>query len=141
MVKNGEGSIVNISSIAGISGMEKRFAYSASKAALIGISSSMAMDFAKDNIRVNCICPGNIWTPMWDKISMRQFNFGSEIFSEFSDIKNNRELFQRVTELSTPLKRDQSAEDVGYAAAFLLSDSAKNITGQAINVDGGRVMG
>ena len=77
---------------------------------------------------------------MWDKISLRQFNFGSEIFSEFSDIKNNRELFLRVTELSTPLKRDQSTEDIGYAAAFLLSDAAKNITGQSINVDGGRVM-
>ena len=137
----GGGSIVNIASVAGKMGNPDRPNYNASKAAAISYTKSSALKLSKFNINVNCICPGNIWTPMWDKISMRQFNFGSEIFSEFSDIKNNRELFQRVTELSTPLKRDQSADDIGYAAAFLLSDAAKNITGQSINVDGGRVMG
>ena len=141
MINGAHGSIVNIAAVAGKMGNPDRPNYNASKAAAISYTKSSALKLSKFNINVNCICPGNIWTPMWDKISMRQFNFGSEIFSEFSDIKNNRELFQRVTELSTPLKRDQSAEDVGYAAAFLLSDSAKNITGQAINVDGGRVMG
>ena len=140
MIKESKGSIVNIASVAGKMGNPDRPTYNASKAAAISYTKSSALKLAKFNINVNCICPGNIWTPMWDKISLRQFNFGSEIFSEFSDIKNNRELFQRVTELSTPLKRDQSTEDIGYAAAFLLSDSARNITGQSINVDGGRVM-
>ena len=141
MMKETKGSIVNIASVAGKIGNPDRPNYNASKAAAISYTKSSALKLAKFNINVNCICPGNIWTPMWDKISMRQFNFGSEIFSEFSDVENNRELFHKITELSTPLMRDQSAEDIGYAAAFLLSDSARNITGQAINVDGGRVMG
>ena len=141
MITRREGSIINIASVAGKMGNPDRPNYNASKAAAISYTKSSALNLAKFNINVNCICPGNIWTPMWDKISMRHFNFGSEVFSELSDVKNNRELFQRVTELSTPLKRDQSTEDIGYATAFFLSDAAKNITGQSLNIDGGRVMG
>lgn len=140
MIQQREGSIVNIASVAGKMGNPDRPNYNASKAAVISYTKSAALKLAKFNINVNCICPGNIWTPMWDKISMRQFNYGSGIFSEFPEVKDNRELFERITEISTPMKRAQSPEDIGYAVAFLLSDAAINITGQSINVDGGRVM-
>ena len=124
MVKNGEGSIVNISSIAGISGMEKRFAYSASKAALIGISSSMAMDFAKDNIRVNCICPGYVETPL---------------VSDY--IKDLPASEKEILVSSHLLGRLGSVADIASAVSFLISDEASWITGAILPVDGGYTLG
>lgn len=124
MVKNGEGSIVNISSIAGISGMEKRFAYSASKAALIGISSSMAMDFAKDNIRVNCICPGYVETPL--------------VSDYIKDLPANE---KEILVSSHLLGRLGSVADIASAVSFLISDEASWITGAILPVDGGYTLG
>ena len=124
MVKNGEGSIVNISSIAGISGMEKRFAYSASKAAIVGISSSMAIDFAKDNIRVNCICPGYVETPL--------------VSGYIKDLPMDK---KEILVSSHLLGRLGSVSDIASAVSFLISDEASWITGAILPVDGGYTLG
>lgn len=140
MAERGSGSIVNISSIAGKVGNPDRSSYNASKAAVISYTQSMALRLARHGVTVNCVCPGMIWTPMWEKISARQFAYGSEVFTDLGEAETNRELFDRLIEFSTPLGRPQAPEDIGYAVAFLVSEQAANITGQSLNVDGGRVM-
>jgi meso-butanediol dehydrogenase/(S,S)-butanediol dehydrogenase/diacetyl reductase len=140
MTERGSGSIVNIASIAGKTGNPDRSSYNATKAAVLSYTQSMALRFAPANVTVNAICPGMIWTPMWDKISARQFAYGSEVYTDLGDAKDNRALFDRLIKASTPLGRPQLAEDIGYAVAFLVSAEAHNITGQSLNVDGGRVM-
>ena len=140
MTERGSGGIVNIASIAGKTGNPDRSSYNATKAAVLSYTQSMALRLAPHGVTVNAICPGMIWTPMWDKISARQFAYGSEIFTDLGDAKDNRALFDRLIEISTPLGRPQLPEDIGYAVAFLVSEQARNITGQSLNVDGGRVM-
>jgi NAD(P)-dependent dehydrogenase (short-subunit alcohol dehydrogenase family) len=140
MTERGSGSVVNIASIAGKTGNPDRSSYNATKAAVLSYTQSMALRLAPHNITVNSICPGMIWTPMWDKISARQFAYGSEVFTELGEAETNRELFDRLIEFSTPLGRPQLPQDIGYAVAFLVSEQAGNITGQSLNVDGGRVM-
>lgn len=140
MSERGSGAIVNIASIAGKTGNPDRSSYNATKAAVLSYTQSMALRLAPHNVTVNAICPGMIWTPMWDKISARQFAYGSEVYTDLGDAQDNRALFDRLIEVSTPLGRPQLAEDIGYAVAFLVSDQASNITGQSLNVDGGRVM-
>ena len=140
MIRRGGGSIVNIASIAGRLGNPDRSSYNASKAAVISYTRSMALRLARHGITVNCVCPGMIWTPMWEKISARQFSYGSEVFTDLGAARNNRELFDNLIEISTPLGRPQEPEDIGYAVAFFASAQAHNITGQSLNVDGGRVM-
>ena len=141
MTRRRRGSIVNIASIAGWTGNPDRSSYNASKAAVISYTRSMALRLARDGITVNCVCPGMIWTPMWEKISARQFAFGSEVFTDPGEARSNRELFDHMINVSTPLGRPQDPEDVGHAVAFFASPRARNITGQSLNVDGGRVMG
>jgi len=124
MLENKEGSIVNISSIAGICGMEKRFSYSASKSGLIGLSSSLAIDFAKNNIRVNCICPGYIDTPLV-----------SDYIDNLSEERKNNLVSAHI------LGRLGTASDIADAVSFLLSEEASWITGAVLPVDGGYTLG
>jgi meso-butanediol dehydrogenase/(S,S)-butanediol dehydrogenase/diacetyl reductase len=125
------GKIVNIASIAGRRGNAGLSAYSASKAAAISLTQSLAASLGEHNINVNAICPGLLWTDMWRKIEgiMRRTN-APEVIDE-------RAGFDAYIESNCPLKREQTPEDIGNAAAFLVSDLAKNITGQSLNVDGG----
>ena len=129
------GKIINISSTAGRSGNLANPPYAASKAAVISYTRACAAELAAYNITVNTICPGHIWTPMWERIAYRQ-----SISPEYPQGLSTREVFDRVVEELVPLKREQTAEDMGALAAFLASDHAKNITGQAINVNGGSRM-
>tara|TARA_B100000073_G_scaffold117551_1_gene95094 strand:+ start:314 stop:1063 length:750 start_codon:yes stop_codon:yes gene_type:complete len=119
MKKNSQGSIVNISSVAAF-GMQKRVAYSSSKAGMIGFTKSLARDHASNNIRVNCICPGYVPT-----------NLVKSYLTNLS-AKEKKDLFDRH-----PMGKLGSPEDIAFAASFLLSNKAKWITGVALNVDGG----
>ena len=126
------GKIINISSVAGRRGNPGLSAYSASKAACISITQAAALELAPYNINVNVICPGLLWTPMWNVLATRQVALLQDAAA-----RTPREQFESVVARSTPLRREQTPEDIGNLAAFLASQHARNITGQAINVNGG----
>ena len=115
------GSIVNISSVAGIRAGAGGNAYSASKAALINFTQTAACDLGGDNIRVNAVCPGLIETGMTKPI----FDYAREAGKE-------HKLGSRCE-----LKRYGNPEEIAYAILFLASDESSYITGQALAVDGG----
>ena len=117
MVKQNGGSIINISSIASsLKGLPNRFVYGASKAAIIGLTKSIASDFVKQNIRCNSIAPGFIDTAMTKKIN---------------------EEFKNQLKSKIPLERFGSPQDIANCAAFLCSDLSNYITGETIHVNGG----
>ena len=135
MVTRRSGKIVNIASHAGRGGGPGGGAYGASKAAVIHLTQSFAMDLAPHNINVNCVCPGVIWTPMWEQIARR-----NKLKDPALKDLTPRQTFDKFIQEHCPLKREQTPEDIGKLAAFLASDDAINITGQAINVNGGTRM-
>ncbi len=117
MAETGGGAIVNISSI---SALRPRglTAYSASKGAVIALSRAMAVDHAPQGIRVNCVAPGPVYTPMVIGNGMSD--------SARSERRN-----------ASPLKMEGEGWDIGHAVTFLMSDRARYITGQTLVVDGG----
>lgn len=129
------GKIVNIASIAGRHSFSLNAPYAASKAAVMSLTRTTAMELAPDNINVNAICPGLLWTPMWEKIAYRR-----TVFEGSGETLTTREVFDRVVKERIPLGREQTPEDIGNLATFLASDAAMNITGQSINVSGGSHM-
>ena len=135
MMKQRYGKIVNIASIAGRLGSRTSSPYSASKSAVISMTQTAAVELADYNINVNAICPGLLWTPMWRRIAARY-----EKIHEQDRGLSEREVFDRYVAERIPLGREQTPEDIGNAATFLASDSASNITGQALNVSGGSHM-
>lgn len=137
MMKQKFGKIVNIASIAARQGSPDTPHYSASKAGVISVTRTYALRLAVFNINVNAICPGLLWTPMWEAIAQNRANYGYD-----SSLKgfSGRELFDKTVESWIPMGREQTPEDVGKLAAFLISEDSMNITGQAINLDGGRYM-
>ena len=132
MVDRGYGKIVNIASIAGRGGRPGFATYGASKAAAINVSQAWAFKFAPHGINVNAVCPGLIWTPLWHSIG----EWRSSTTEQHTGM-TPRQVFQRAVSESVPLGREQTPEDIGNAVAFLASDRARSITGQALNVDGG----
>jgi meso-butanediol dehydrogenase/(S,S)-butanediol dehydrogenase/diacetyl reductase len=131
---NGGGKIVNIASIAGREGGAGIAHYNASKAGVISLTQSLAKDLGPRNINVNAVCPGLLWTDMWRLLE------GMIIGDETPDAVERREAFERMLATNCPLRREQTPEDIGEAVAFFASDAARNITGQALNVDGGIAM-
>jgi len=130
--KQKKGKIINISSDAGRRGGTLLPAYSASKAGVINLSQSLALQLAPYNINVNSICPELIWTPLWEDGIKRMI----EIRPEFKGAPPE-DAFKSMVETQTPLRRAQTPEDMGNLVCFLASDLARKITGQAINLDGG----
>ena len=116
MIERKAGSIVNVSSVWGVSGASMEVAYSASKAALIGFTKATAKEVAESGITVNCVCPGVIDTKMNDCFS------GDE----------KREIVSRI-----PLSRMGTPAEIAELVYFLCSGKAGYITGQTINCDGG----
>ena len=129
------GKIVNISSGAGRQANPGQTPYSISKAGVISLTQASALELAPYDINVNAICPGLLWTPMWQRIADRR-----AWLPDNTEGLTPREVFDRAVADRIPLGREQHPEDVGYLAAFLASDYARNITGQAINVNGGSRM-
>ena len=119
MLKNKSGKIVNITSIVGHTGNIGQSNYAASKAGMIAMSKSLALEYAKKNIFINCVSPGFIKTNMTDKIS-----------EEYKNI-----LISKI-----PMSRLGSGEDVSNTVAFLCSDMSSYITGETIHVNGGMYM-
>lgn len=117
MIESGGGSIINVSSVDGIrAGMGHSVSYSASKGGVIALTRAMAVDHGRDNVRVNCIAPGMIYTSMVEVVS-----------------DERRELRRQIA----PLGTEGTAEDVAMAAVFLASDESKWITGVLLPVDAG----
>ena len=128
------GKIVNIASIAGRQGSSRNPPYNVSKAGVISLTQAQAQDLAPHNINVNAICPGLLWTPMWERITART------PMTPNPEEKTQRELFEEHVQVQIPLGREQTPDDIGNLAAFLASEYALNITGQSINVSGGLFM-
>ena len=116
MIESGGGSIINISSIAGLRA-NGTTPYSTSKAAVIGLTFSMAGDHGRDNIRVNCIAPGLVYTPM---VAPRM-----------------DEALRRTRREAAPLGTEGTAWDVAWTAVFLASEESRWVTGVVIPVDAG----
>ena len=137
--KQRSGKIVNMASQAAKSPQRRVSAYSTAKAAVVHFSHSLALELAKDNINVNCVCPGLVFTDsLYNSMSYWMKN---DPRPEVKDM-DPREYFRKYTAPSIiPLQREQTVEDVARAVAFLVSDNAKNITAQALSVDGGMVPG
>ena len=129
------GKIVNISSVAGRGGAPFLPAYAAFKSGVISLTKSLALDLARDNINVNCICPGLIWTPLWEELAKVTI----ERNPQFKDMEP-REYFLQNAVSRRPIRREETPEDIGRAVVFFASDDARNITGQSLNVDGGSTM-
>ena len=129
------GKIINIASIAARQGSPDSPHYSTSKAAVVSWTQSHALQMAAYNVNVNAVCPGLIWTPIWESIARKRSQFGGSL--ETGGLKG-KNLFDQFVKAWIPLQREQTPEDIGNIVAFLASDLAENITGQSINVDGGR---
>jgi len=130
--ERGGGKVINISSIGGREGVPMFPNYTASKAALINLTQAQAIDWARYNVNVNAVCPGLIWTDMWQLIESNA--------SERMQNAGERVMFEQFVGKLTRLGREQTPEDMGHAVAFLASEEARNITGQSLNVDGGIIL-
>jgi meso-butanediol dehydrogenase / (S,S)-butanediol dehydrogenase / diacetyl reductase len=128
MVARGSGRVINISSMAGKEGLPNLAHYCATKFGVIGLTQSLAREVAADNVTVNAVCPGVVRTPLWDDPA-------TGILNQL-DGENGWQAFLS----GIPLGRPQSAADIGHACAYLASDRAANITGEALNVSGGQQM-
>jgi NAD(P)-dependent dehydrogenase (short-subunit alcohol dehydrogenase family) len=122
MVEQKHGSILNISSIRGVLGNPNLAAYCSSKGAMVLLTRQMALDYARYNIRVNCICPGFVDTEMFRAYLKKQ-----------EDPKKSRKVFSEMT----PLNRIGRPSEIACPALFLSSDTASFITGSVLVVDGG----
>jgi NAD(P)-dependent dehydrogenase (short-subunit alcohol dehydrogenase family) len=129
------GKIINIASIAGRLGRSPFPHYSASKAGVINFTQALALRLAPDNINVNAVCPGLLWTDMWEGIAHR-FQQADPNLNQVDAY----EVFLESVAQRVPLNREQTPEDIGKMVAFLASEDAQNITGQAMHVDGGAIM-
>ena len=135
MKSNRKGKIINMSSISGRLGTVTSPPYGVSKAGVINLTQAWALELAEFSINVNAICPGLLWTPMWQRIA-HQWSLDQEKWKGYTP----RQIFDSAIKDRIPLGREQTPEDIAYVAAFLASDYARNITGQAINVNGGSHM-
>jgi meso-butanediol dehydrogenase / (S,S)-butanediol dehydrogenase / diacetyl reductase len=127
MIARRSGTIVSISSMAGKEGLPLLAHYCATKFGVIGMTQSLAKELAPHDINVNAVCPGVVRTPLWepllDDLAATKGISRDAAWQEFVD--------------PIPLGRPQEPADIGEVVAFLASDRARNMTGQAINVTGG----
>ena len=122
MIENGGGSIVNIASIYGIVGGRVRAAYAASKGGVVNLTRSMALDYALHKIRVNCVCPGFVNTPL------------------LKNILKNKEEYQALADLH-PMGRLGDMLEIALGVLYLASDESSFVTGIALPIDGGYTAG
>ena len=123
LIDGGGGSIINMSSVASsILGVSRRFVYGVSKAAVIGLTKSVACDFVTDGIRCNAICPGTVQSPSLDERLAASGNYG---------------LAKEVFKKRQPMGRFGTADEVAHLALYLASDESAFTTGQIHIIDGG----
>ena len=130
------GSIVNIASIAALQATPDLMAYGAAKAGVVHLTRSLAEQLAPRKIRVNCICPGFLWTRAWELLIGRIQARNPEMAG-----LPQREIFEAIVAERVPLAGEQTPEDIGNLAVFFASDEARMITAQWVAVDGGISMG
>lgn len=126
------GSIINIASIAALGPTVTLPAYGAAKAGVVHLTKTLAIELAPRRIRVNCICPGLLWTRAWELLTTQMKANQPEMAG-----MSNRQIFESVVQNMIPLGGEQTPEDIGNLAVFYASDKAKMITGQVVAVDGG----
>jgi len=126
MIEKNYGVIINMASIGGVVAVRDRFAYCASKFAVVGMTKSMALDFAHQGVRVNCICPGRVETPFVTGM-LQQYADPQAAYQEMCST-------QALGRMGTPM-------EVAHAAVYLASDEAAFITGTAFYLDGGWTAG
>ena len=123
MIKQNGGSIINISSIASsLKGLPNRFVYGASKAAIIGLTKSIASDFVKQNIRCNSIAPGTVFSPSWQE----------RVNQSPDPVQAKKDFIARQ-----PMGRLGTAEEIASMAIYLAGDESTFTTGNTFSVDGG----
>ena len=123
MLDQNKGSIINIASIASsIKGLPNRFVYGASKAAIIGLTKSIAADFVKQNIRCNAIAPGTVFTPSWE----------DRVKQSKDPVQAKKDFIARQ-----PMGRLGTAEEIAAMAIYLASDESTFTSGNTFSVDGG----
>jgi NAD(P)-dependent dehydrogenase (short-subunit alcohol dehydrogenase family) len=127
MIDRRYGKIVNIASFVGRSPVPLYAAYSASKAAVLSLTRGLALELAEHEINVNAVCPGNVWSDIWESSTVELQRITGKTARQFFD----------ETVATHPLGRAQSADDIGAATVFLCSDAARNVTGEALYVTGG----
>jgi meso-butanediol dehydrogenase / (S,S)-butanediol dehydrogenase / diacetyl reductase len=125
MKKQGGGTIVNVASVAGLKGHKDRALYSASKGAIVALTKSMATDYVKDNIRVNCVCPGTTLTPALE-----------EKIRNAEDPKAMEDAFVS----RQPMGRLGKPEEIAYSILFACSEEVAFMNGSIITIDGGMTM-
>ena len=135
MVERKSGHVINIGSVAGKEVYVKGNVYCASKFALIGLTQALAKELAQYDVNVNAVCPGIVHTFMWDQL----LGFFAEE-EGIQKVKTFDETFQGLCEKLIPLKRPQNPEDIANVVLFLSSEVSKNITGEAISINGGLQM-
>ncbi len=121
MLKQGGGAIVNTASIAGLVGFEGNSAYNASKHGVIGLTKTAALEYAQKNIRVNCVCPGVIQTPM------------------VARIMDSGQMDERDLMAGEPVGRLGQPTEIGEGVVWLLSEASSFVTGHSLIIDGGWV--
>ena len=121
LIRPANGAIINIASVAGLVGMRRRFAYCATKGAVISLTRQLAIDYATE-VRVNCICPGTIYTPFIDGIVQKY---------------DDPELARSQMEQRQPVGRFGTPQEIADFALYLASDQAKFMSGAILTIDGG----
>jgi NAD(P)-dependent dehydrogenase (short-subunit alcohol dehydrogenase family) len=132
MKERKKGKIINIASVAGKKPSVLIPVYSSSKAAVINFTQSLSEELAPYDIQVNAICPGIIWTPLWDALATRM----TEQYPRMKGQTAAQAFNAVVTQNAVNIKREQKPEDIGMLAVFLASDESTRITGEAISVEG-----
>ena len=122
MLKQGGGAIVNTASVAGLAGFAGLSAYTASKHGVVGLTRAAALEFARKNIRVNCVCPGVIHTPMVERLMDSSPDYG-----------------KTELEAGEPVGRMGKPEEIAEGAVWLCSDASSFVTGHPLAIDGGWV--
>jgi len=127
MIERGGGSIINMSSVASsVKGIPSRFIYSASKAAVIGLTRSVAIDFVREGVRCNCICPGTVASPsLEERIAANAAAAGSVEAARTAFVARQ------------PMGRLGRTEEIAALAVYLAGDESQFVTGQALVIDGG----
>lgn len=121
-----KGNIVNMSSLNGLVGQKQNAVYAATKGAIVAMTKSLALDYAEDGVRVNCICPAGVMTPLLEKWILEQ---------------DSPEATRTKLNDMHPLGRPAQADEIADAALFLASGNARFMTGVALPVDGGASLG
>jgi 2-keto-3-deoxy-L-fuconate dehydrogenase len=127
MIEKGGGSIINISSVAGLKGVPNRFLYSVTKAAVVGLTKAVAVDFIRQKIRCNTICPGTVESPSLDK------RIAAQAQLEGKDANDVRDAFIA----RQPMGRLGQPAEIAALAVYLASDESAFTTGQIHIIDGG----